>query len=275
MVMKTKEFDVRVIPAPVTSYAEETQANAVKYAFGIPTGNHNSGITINEAFSPVVCRDFLTDTLLAVYHKASISVYGFNFNPAQKSICLDNLWLCLSRKKVPLSRIHLQTILNDLHSTYVPKWEPFRVFTYDGGLVISGAKEWMSCSPIMSFLTLLIRLSTYEAANDITTVHDLIENFLANRNSYGSDGCFIGPSMIYEKAKKAFPKIPKILPKIEEVSRKVGCPVGLDWKENIRATHYSSGIYSMAGVISAEQKGEMSPYRKFIMKELKKYEEAA
>lgn len=137
----------------------------------------------------VFCKDFLQDVIQAIYHKKTIKIYGFVYNPKEcEPICMNRTKLAIVNssdnefndkipslldfvnqfeKKLKLIRTKARKIDNP-----PPKYK-------NGAWLLESSNRWMLSPPMLSMYTLLLRIGFCHKKDNKYT--DTLEGILSGK----------------------------------------------------------------------------------------------
>lgn len=138
-------------------YEEIYQNKQIKFSFV-----NKKGDDYHEIFSPVLCRDFLNDVLVAEETGEEFSIYKFKYDPTVSKIDRDKLRMAVYINKADFNNVVKNLhILNEIESKN--KLKPTKFYGLEEGIFLLEAdKFWLKSTFLLSFYTLMIRVLSYE-----------------------------------------------------------------------------------------------------------------
>lgn len=199
----------------------------------------------NKQIGPFVfCKEFLLDACWAARNMRPIFVYGYEYNPfLDPKVCLTECRILLRNFYDPKFSNKIQNMVKFLnHFEEQLGYEKSRFETCDGAgsptILLISDNKWMSAPPLLSMLTLLIRIGMiYNGKTNYLEHCDMV------RKGYSA------PYQIRDNdhLRKSWTAIRALLNK-EENLFKLHQDVALNWPAEARAytIHECSGIVSLA-----------------------------
>lgn len=138
-------------------YIEIGQQKKVLFSFCNKKGN-----VLKQLFSPVLCRDFLSDVLVAEEWNKKVSRYAFVYNPARTKIDRDKTRLLLTINDEDKNNlINNLDILHEIeHNNKLIRTEITHVD--DNTLLVEGSKVWLNSTFSLHLYTFLLKAISYE-----------------------------------------------------------------------------------------------------------------
>lgn len=141
-------------------YGEENQERPCRFAFA--TQNKEGNFVVEHY--PVLCRDFLNDTLVWKKTKTSGTIYGYSFRGkiTTKRVCLmmDN-YLDLEKNIHVLNEVEESLGISKTYLIPVDDVEK----PLHRGIIVIGSKWWMKNTVLFSWYTTVLRLLTNREPN--------------------------------------------------------------------------------------------------------------
>lgn len=157
--------------APVKYYNEIFQKKKIGFSFCNKEGN-----VLKQMFHWVICRDFLSDALVAEEWKIKVNKYDFRYDPAKQQIDRDKTRLLLKFYNLEdveyllhnLFRLNNIERSNGLLRTTIKKVE-------EDTYLVEGSKMWLNSTFSLHLYTFLLKVMSYKYLDDWNWFEELKE----------------------------------------------------------------------------------------------------
>lgn len=217
-------------PVPPVPYGEISHSVHLRFAFV----NRNKNL-LSEIFTPVACRDFLSDVLHAEYFKIdSTSIYGFKYKSSKQKIDRDRLRMGLySHSESTCANVLTQalSILNPIEEQNKFKLSTITKLS-NNSMFIEGDVKWQHNSFLLGIYTLLLRLSGNPFKNASSWLQETKKQKVATSDFY------------FLSCKNFETYLSKLCKFNEELDQQKASPTGWKLDTPIGIVHNRSGVYS-------------------------------
>ena len=222
----------KLVEAPKAHYVEESQFMNCSFSFATwePSTAEEEGY-YKELFSPVICRDFLGDALYADQYKKPVSIYGFTYDPTDKTIVNSSgcyIVLHFANQQQKSNFLLNFSFLQEIEERFTT--EHTQYITNGLKCILFCPYFWTKSAWAMSLYTFMIRCLCYP------TSEGNFWDYIATTKQ--KEGMYI--------KKVNFFKITKNLKMIAKVSDSIS---GYPEEENLNMSqlHHASGFVSLFG----------------------------